>query len=57
MDCPHCQASVATERPERTEGGSPRLRCRTCQSGFNERTGTRCNGKTLPVTRQTCRMK
>jgi putative transposase len=57
MDCPHCQSSVTTERPERTARGSRRFRRRTCQSGFNERVGTLCNCKTLHLTRQTCQRK
>ena len=40
MECPHCQSSAITERPERTELGYQRFRCRTCEWGFNERTGT-----------------
>jgi putative transposase len=40
MPCPYCQSTVTTERPERTALGSRRFRCRTCQRGFHERTGT-----------------
>ena len=40
MPCLYCQSTVTTERPERTALGSRRFRCRTCQRGFHERTGT-----------------
>src|ERR1041384_1557955 len=49
MDCPHCQSSATTERPERTKLGYQRFRCRTCQQGFNERTGTLYNRLQYPT--------
>ncbi len=49
MDCPHCQSSAITERPERTELGYQRFRCRTCEGGFNERTGTLFNRLQYPT--------
>jgi putative transposase len=49
MVCPHCQSSAITERPERTELGYQRFRCRTCEGGFNERTGTLFNRLQYPT--------
>jgi len=49
MNCPYCQASATTERPERTELGYPRFRCRACERGFNERTGTLFNRLQYPT--------
>jgi putative transposase len=49
MECPHCQSSAITERPERTELGYQRFRCRTCEGGFNERTGTLFNRLQYPT--------
>src|SRR4030095_6442656 len=46
MECPHCRSSATTERPECTKLGYQRFRCRTCESGFNERTGTMFNRRT-----------
>ena len=43
MPCPHCQSTATVERPDRTELGYRRFRCRTCKRGFNERTGTPYN--------------
>jgi transposase-like protein len=43
MECPHCQSSAMTARPERTELGYQRFRCRTCEGGWNARTGTLFN--------------
>src|SRR5262245_44430810 len=40
MECPYCQSSTTTERPENTARGYRRFRCRTCIRGFNERTGS-----------------
>ncbi len=40
MTCPHCGATAITERPDRTALGYRRLRCRRCNRGFNEHTGT-----------------
>jgi putative transposase len=49
MDCPHCQSSATTERPERTELDYHRFRCRSCRCGFNERTGSRFNRLQYPT--------
>lgn len=40
MTCPYCESTATTERPERTELGYHRFRCRDCQREFNELTGT-----------------
>jgi putative transposase len=40
MTCPHCESTATTERPDRTELGYRRFRCRACQRAFNEWTGT-----------------
>jgi putative transposase len=40
MECPYCQSSATTERPEITAQGYRRFRCRACARGFNERTGS-----------------
>ena len=40
MECPHCQSVATTERPEVTARGYRRFRCRSCERGFNERTGS-----------------
>ena len=44
MTCPHCESTATTARPDRTEWGDRRFRCRNCRRGFHERTGA-------PVTR------
>src|ERR671910_1686281 len=49
MTCPHCGSTATTERPERTELGYRRLRCRDYQRGFNERTGTPFNRLQYPT--------
>ena len=49
MTCPHCQSTTAVERPDRTELGYRRFRCRTCKRGFNERTGTPYNRLQYPT--------
>ena len=49
MECPRCQSSAITERSERTELGYQRVRCRTCEGGFNERTGTLVNRLHYPT--------
>jgi putative transposase len=49
MTCPHCESTATTERPERTELGYRRFRCRACQRGFNERTGTPYNRLQYPT--------
>jgi hypothetical protein len=37
MTCPHWESTATIERPDRTELGYRRFRCRDCQRGFNER--------------------
>jgi putative transposase len=49
MRCPHCESTATTERPDRTELGYRRFRCRACQHGFNERTGTPFNRLQYPT--------
>jgi putative transposase len=49
MRCPHCQSMATTERPDCTELGYRRFRCRDCQRGFNERTGTPFNRLQYPT--------
>jgi putative transposase len=49
MTCPHCGSTATTERPDRTELGYRRFRCRDCQRGFNERTGTLYNRLQYPT--------
>jgi putative transposase len=49
MICPHCESAATTERPDRTELGYRRFRCRACQRGFNERTGTLYNSLQYPT--------
>jgi putative transposase len=49
MTCPHCGSTATTERPDRTELGYRRFRCRDCQRGFNERTGTPYNRLQYPT--------
>jgi putative transposase len=49
MTCPHCESTATTERPDRTELGYRRFRCRTCQRAFNERTGTLLNRLQYPT--------
>lgn len=49
MTCPHCGSTATTERPDRTELGYCRFRCRDCQRGFNERTGTLYNRLQYPT--------
>jgi transposase-like protein len=49
MRCPHCQSTSTTERPDRTELGYRCFRCRDCQHGFNERTGTPFNRLQYPT--------
>ena len=48
MKCPHCQSVYTNQRPERTELGYRRFRCRGCQREFNQRTGTPCNRLQYP---------
>src|SRR5215831_13925809 len=40
MECPYCQSASTIERPELTTRGYRRFRCRACERGFNERTGS-----------------
>jgi putative transposase len=49
MPCPHCQSTATVERPDRTELGYRRFRCRTCKRGFNEWTGTPYNRLQYPT--------
>jgi putative transposase len=49
MRCPYCQSTSMTERPDQTELGYRRFRCRECQRGFNERTGTPFNRLQYPM--------
>jgi putative transposase len=49
MACPHCGSTAITERPDRTELGYRRFRCRDCQRGFNKRTGTLYNRLQYPT--------
>ena len=49
MRCPYCQSTAITERPDRTELGYRRFRCRDCQRGCNERTGTLFNRLQYPT--------
>jgi putative transposase len=39
MTCPYCESTATTERPDCTELGHRRVRCRVCKREFNERTG------------------
>ena len=49
MRCPGCSSRATTERPDRTELGYRRFRCRDCGRGFNERTGTIFNRLQYPT--------
>jgi putative transposase len=49
MTCPHCGSAATVERPDRTELGYRRFRCRACQRSFNERTGTPFNRLQYPT--------
>jgi transposase-like protein len=46
--CPHCQSGHTQARPERTELGYQRFRCKSCCREFNERTGTPFNRLQYP---------
>jgi hypothetical protein len=48
MECPHCQSVHTNDRPERTELGYRRFRCRRCHREFNERTDTPFNRLQYP---------
>ena len=49
MTCPHCASTATTDRPDRTELGYRRFRCRACKRVFNERTGTLFNRLQYPT--------
>ena len=49
MDCPHCRSAATTERSDSTTLGYRRFRCRHCDRGFNERTGTAYNWPQYPT--------
>jgi putative transposase len=49
MICPHCASSATADRPERSDLGSRRFRCRECQREFNEWTGTAFNRLQYPT--------
>jgi hypothetical protein len=49
MTCPHCESTATTKRPDQTELGYRRFRCRDCRRGFNERTGTPFNRLQYPT--------
>ena len=48
MDCPHCDSSATTARPNSTTRGHRRFRRRTCKHSFNERTGSVFNRLQYP---------
>ena len=49
MECPYCHSSTTSERPETTARGYCRFRCRACERGFNERTGSVFNCVQYPA--------
>ncbi len=49
MDCPHCSSTQTRERPGLTKLGYRKFRCRHCDRGFNERTGTTYNWLQYPT--------
>jgi putative transposase len=49
MTCPHCASTATTDRPDRTELGYRRFRCRDCKRVFNERTGMLFNRLQYPT--------
>lgn len=49
MRCPACSSRATTERSDRTELGYRRYRCRDCDRGFNERSGTLFNRLQYPT--------
>ena len=49
MECPYCHSSTTSERPETTARGYRRFRCRACERGFNERTGSVFNRVQYPA--------
>jgi putative transposase len=48
LECPYCQSAATTQRPETTARGYRRFRCRPCERGFNERTGSVFNRVQYP---------
>ena len=48
MECPYCQLSTTRQRPEPTARRYHRFRCRSCERGFHERTGSVCNRLQYP---------
>jgi putative transposase len=49
MTCAPCGSAATAERPDRTELGYRRFRCRACKRSFNERTGTPFNRLQYPT--------
>jgi putative transposase len=49
MTCPCCESATTVERPDRTELGYRRFRCRACKRNFKERTGTPYNRLQYPT--------
>ncbi len=49
MPCPHCAATATAACPRRTALGYRTFRCRGCQRGFNERSGTPFNHLQYPT--------
>ena len=49
MDCPHGSSAATTERSARIALGYRRFRCRHCDRGLNERTGTPYNWLQYPT--------
>ena len=49
MTCPHCRSTATARRPDRTELGYRRFRCRSCGRRFNERTSTPFNDLQYPT--------
>ena len=49
MSCPHCQATAARRRRQRTALGYRLFSCTSCRRRFNERTGTLFNELQFPT--------
>ena len=49
MECPSCQTSTTTERPETTVRSYRRFRCRACEQGFSRRTSSVSNRVQYPL--------
>jgi putative transposase len=49
MRCPYCQSMATSERPDQTELGYRRFRCRDCRHVFNKRTGAPFNRLQYPT--------